>query len=92
MPSFVSYRRTVGERAMTSNMAAIALHQGAIAEQRTGEGKAFGFFPAYLNALSGKGFISSRLMIISPESVWLVSKALHLWACTAGIIHSNLCL
>jgi preprotein translocase subunit SecA len=35
---------------------AIVLHQGAIAEMKTGEGKTLvAIFPAYLNALSGKG-------------------------------------
>ena len=34
----------------------IILHQGRIAEMRTGEGKTLvGMLPAYLNALSGKG-------------------------------------
>ncbi len=37
-------------------VAAIALHQGKIAEQKTGEGKTLSAIPAlYLNALSGKG-------------------------------------
>ena len=35
---------------------AIVLHQGKIAEMRTGEGKTLvAIFPAYLNALTGKG-------------------------------------
>ncbi len=35
---------------------AIAMHQGKIAEMKTGEGKTLAaIFPAYLNALSGKG-------------------------------------
>lgn len=37
-------------------MAGIALHQGSVAEQRTGEGKTLmATLPLYLNALSGKG-------------------------------------
>jgi preprotein translocase subunit SecA len=50
-------KRTVGERAYDVQlMSAITLHQGAIAEQRTGEGKTHSVvFPAYLNALTGKG-------------------------------------
>ena len=50
-------KRTVGERAYDVQlMSAITLHQGAIAEQRTGEGKTHSvIFPAYLNALTGKG-------------------------------------
>ena len=50
-------RRTVGERAYDVQlMAAIALHQGKAAEQKTGEGKTLGAVIAlYLNALGGKG-------------------------------------
>jgi preprotein translocase subunit SecA len=49
--------RTIGERAYDVQlMAAITLHQGAIAEQKTGEGKTHSVvFPAYLNALTEKG-------------------------------------
>ncbi len=37
-------------------MGAVALHQGKIAEMKTGEGKTLvSIFPAYLNALAGKG-------------------------------------
>ncbi len=50
-------KRTIGERAYDVQlMSAITLHQGAIAEQRTGEGKTHSVvFPAYLNALTGRG-------------------------------------
>jgi len=50
-------RRVVGERAFDVQlMAAIALHQGKIAEQKTGEGKTLSAaIAAYLNALEGKG-------------------------------------
>ena len=49
--------RVIGERAYDVQlMAAITLHQGAIAEQKTGEGKTHSVvFPAYLNALTGRG-------------------------------------
>lgn len=50
-------RRKVGERAFDVQLtAAITLHQGRIAEQRTGEGKTLSAaIVAYLNGLSGKG-------------------------------------
>ncbi|PIS09271.1 preprotein translocase subunit SecA [Candidatus Beckwithbacteria bacterium CG10_big_fil_rev_8_21_14_0_10_34_10] len=50
-------RRTVGERAFDVQlMASIALHQGKVAEQRTGEGKTLSaVITAYLNTLEGKG-------------------------------------
>ena len=49
--------RVVGERAYDVQlMAAISLHQGNVAEQRTGEGKTLAStVAAYLNGLSGKG-------------------------------------
>lgn len=49
--------RTLGMRHFdVQMMAATALHNGKIAEQRTGEGKTMSAVPAvYLNALSGKG-------------------------------------
>jgi len=50
-------RRTVGERAFDVQlMAAIALHEGKVAEQKTGEGKTLSAaIASYLNALSGRG-------------------------------------
>jgi preprotein translocase subunit SecA len=49
--------RVVGERAFNVQlMAAMALHQGQITEQKTGEGKTLSAaIAAYLNALEGKG-------------------------------------
>ncbi|MFO7757693.1 MAG: preprotein translocase subunit SecA [Roseovarius sp.] len=50
-------RRTLGLRAFDVQlMGGIFLHQGNIAEMKTGEGKTLvATFPCYLNALSGKG-------------------------------------
>jgi preprotein translocase subunit SecA len=50
-------RRTLGQRAYDVQlMGGAALHLGNIAEMKTGEGKTLvGTFPAYLNALTGKG-------------------------------------
>ncbi len=49
--------RTIGERHYDVQlMAAIVLHQGKVAEQKTGEGKTLSATPAlYLNALTGRG-------------------------------------
>lgn len=49
--------RTIGERHYDVQlMAAVALHQGKVAEQKTGEGKTLSATPAlYLNALTGRG-------------------------------------
>ncbi len=50
-------RRTLGQRHFDVQlMAALALHEGKIVEQKTGEGKTLSSVPAlYLNALSGQG-------------------------------------
>lgn len=50
-------RRVLGERHYDVQlMAAVALHEGKVAEQKTGEGKTLSATaPLYLNALAGKG-------------------------------------
>lgn len=50
-------RRILGERHFDEQlMAAVALHQGKVVEQKTGEGKTLSATaPLYLNALTGKG-------------------------------------
>ncbi|MEW6522455.1 MAG: preprotein translocase subunit SecA [Bacillota bacterium] len=50
-------RRTLGERPFdTQVIGGLVLHQGKIAEMKTGEGKTLAAtMPAYLNALTGKG-------------------------------------
>ena len=50
-------QRTIGERHFDVQLiAAVALHSGRIAEQKTGEGKTLSATPAlYLNALAGRG-------------------------------------
>lgn len=61
---FVGKTWTVADKDMTWDMVpydvqlmgAVALHQGKIAEMKTGEGKTLvSVFPAYLNALAGRG-------------------------------------
>lgn len=50
-------RRTIGERHYDVQLiASLALHEGKVAEQKTGEGKTLSATPAlYLNALTGRG-------------------------------------
>src|ERR1700690_2550847 len=50
-------RRMIGERHYDVQlMSAVVLHEGKIAEQKTGEGKTLSASPAlYLNALTGRG-------------------------------------
>ncbi len=61
VPAFALVReaakRNIGERHFDVQlMAALVLHGGSVAEQKTGEGKTLSAIPAlYLNALSGRG-------------------------------------
>ncbi len=61
-------KRTLGQRAFDVQlMGAAALHKGNIAEMRTGEGKTLtGVFPAYLNAISGKG-----VQVVTTNDEWM---------------------
>lgn len=74
-------KRVIGERAYDVQlMSAITLHQGAIAEQRTGEGKTHSVvFPAYLNAISGQGvhIITPNDYLTRVGAGWY-PRALHL--------------
>ncbi len=85
--------RTVGERAYDVQLiAAIILHQGAIAEQKTGEGKTHSvIFSAYLNALTGKGvhIITPNDYLTKVGAGWY-PRALHLLGIsTSAIIHEQ---
>ncbi len=68
-------KRTLGQRAFDVQlMGAAALHMGNIAEMRTGEGKTLtGVFPAYLNALSGKGVhvVTTNDYLAKRDSEWM---------------------
>ena len=85
--------RTIGERAYDVQlMAAIALNSGAIAEQRTGEGKTHSvIFPAYLNALTGNGVhvVTPNDYLTRVGAGWY-PKALNLLGIsTAAIVHEE---
>jgi len=85
--------RTIGERAYDVQlMAAITLHHGAIAEQRTGEGKTQSvIFPAYLNAISGLGvhIITPNDYLTRVGAGWY-PKALHLLGLTiSAVVHEE---
>ena len=85
--------RTIGERAYDVQlMAAIALHQGAIAEQRTGEGKTHSvIFPAYLNALTGKGvhIVTPNDYLTRVGAGWYPQALNLLGITTACIVHEQ---
>ncbi len=70
----------------------IALHQGRIAEMRTGEGKTLvATLPAYLNALSGQGVhivtVNEYLVKVGAEWMGKVYKFLGL---TVGVVMSGM--
>jgi preprotein translocase subunit SecA len=68
-------RRTRGERHFDVQlMGGIILHQGNIAEMRTGEGKTLvATLPAYLNALEGKGvhIVTVNDYLSRRDAVWM---------------------
>ena len=68
-------RRTLGQRAFDVQlMGAANLHMGNISEMRTGEGKTLtGVFPAYLNALAGKGVhvVTTNDYLARRDSEWM---------------------
>jgi preprotein translocase subunit SecA len=68
-------KRTLGERHFDVQLlGGVALHKGAIAEMRTGEGKTLvATLPAYLNALSGKGVhvVTVNDYLSRRDAVWM---------------------
>ena len=70
---------------------AITLHEGRIAEMRTGEGKTLvATLPAYLNALSGRGvhIVTVNDYLARRDSQWMgpIYQALGM---TVGVVQSN---
>lgn len=86
-------RRTIGERAYDVQlMAALTLHQGDIAEQRTGEGKTHSvIFAAYLNALTGRGVhvITPNDYLTRVGTGWYPQALEFLGVSTACIVHEQ---
>ncbi len=85
-------RRSLGLRAFDVQlMGGIFLHQGNISEMRTGEGKTLvATFPAYLNALTGKGVhvITVNDYLAKRDSAWM-SKVFAALGMTTGVIYPN---
>ena len=82
-------RRALGLRAFDVQlMGGIFLHQGNIAEMKTGEGKTLvATFPAYLNALSGKGVhvVTVNDYLAKRDSEWM-SKVFAQLGLTCGVV------
>jgi len=83
-------RRALGLRAFDVQlMAGIFLHQGNIAEMKTGEGKTLmATFPAYLNALAGKGVhvVTVNDYLAKRDAEWMSKVYGHL-GLTTGVVY-----
>ena len=83
-------RRALGLRAFdTQLMGGIFLHQGNIAEMKTGEGKTLvATFPAYLNALAGKGvhIVTVNDYLAKRDAHWM-GKVFAQLGMTTGVVY-----
>ena len=83
-------KRALGLRAFdTQLMGGIFLHQGNISEMKTGEGKTLvATFPAYLNALTGKGvhIVTVNDYLASRDAEWM-SKVYGALGLTTGVVY-----
>uniref|UniRef100_UPI0035B1A2D6 preprotein translocase subunit SecA n=1 Tax=Paenirhodobacter enshiensis TaxID=1105367 RepID=UPI0035B1A2D6 len=83
-------RRALGLRAFDVQLiAGIFLHQGNIAEMKTGEGKTLmATFPAYLNALAGKGVhvVTVNDYLAKRDAAWM-SKVYGALGLTTGVVY-----
>ncbi|MDK3071728.1 preprotein translocase subunit SecA [Sedimentitalea sp. JM2-8] len=86
-------RRALGLRAFDVQlMGGVFLHQGNIAEMKTGEGKTLvATFPAYLNALTGKGVhvVTVNDYLARRDSEWM-GKVFAMLGMTTGVIYPNM--
>ncbi len=83
-------RRALGLRGFdTQLMGGIFLHQGNIAEMKTGEGKTLvATFPAYLNALAGRGvhIVTVNDYLARRDADWM-SKVYSALGMTTGVVY-----
>jgi len=83
--------RTLGMRHFDVQLiGGIALHQGCIAEMKTGEGKTLmSTLPAYLNALSGKGvhIVTVNDYLAKRDAEWMAKIFNFLGLTVGAIIH-----
>ena len=82
-------KRTLGQRHFDVQMiVGIVLHQGKIAEMKTGEGKTLAAtLPLYLNALEGKGchLITVNEYLVKRDTVWM-GQIYHILGLTVGCL------
>ena len=88
LPEAFAVVREAGKRVLNMQhfkvqlMGGIALHQGRIAEMRTGEGKTLvSTLPAYLNALAGKGvhIVTVNDYLARRDAEWMGKIHRFLW-------------
>ena len=83
-------RRTMGERHFDVQLlGGMILHQGNIAEMRTGEGKTLvATLPAYLNALSGRGVhvVTVNDYLSRRDAVWM-GQIYHALGLSVGVLN-----
>ena len=86
-------KRVLGERHFDVQLAGgIILHQGKIAEMKTGEGKTLvSTLPAYLNSLSGKGVhvVTVNDYLAKRDSEWM-GKVFNFLGTSTGCVTSNI--
>ena len=86
-------KRTLGERHYDVQLAGgIILHQGKIAEMKTGEGKTLvSTLPAYLNSLTGKGvhIVTVNDYLAKRDSEWM-GKVFNYLGISTGCITNDL--
>ena len=98
LPEAFAVVREAGKRILNMQhfkvqiMGGIALHQGRIAEMRTGEGKALvATLPAYLNALTGKGvhIVTVNDYLARRDAEWM-GKIHRFMGLTVGVAVSGM--
>ena len=86
-------RRQIGERHYDVQLiAATVLHQGKVAEQKTGEGKTLSAVPAlYLNALTGRGvhLVTVNDYLVRRDAGWMGAVFHLLGLSTGAMIHDQ---
>ena len=88
-----SAKRTIGQRPFDVQvMGAVVLHQGNIAEMKTGEGKTLvSTMPAFLNALGGNGvhMVTTNDYLAKRDSEWM-GPIFRLLGISVGLIQATM--
>ena len=86
-------KRTLGQRHYDVQLiGGIVLHEGKVAEMRTGEGKTLvATLPAYLNSLTGKGvhIVTVNDYLARRDAQWM-SQIYHLLGASVGVLQHDI--